>query len=197
MTAILKFLNFQDFNICPIEISVSVTTIHVLQWIDQFWQNFPLATTLATMVAILNFSNFQEFCERVGDFCFTKSLLSWFETYIHEKVLQSFFLNLVLFTNLFVFYSSSTWYIYFFHQELLIMKLEHYVSLPLLFFCFQAWLLEGELWLWCYWDTGFGGGRYWSQDVQCWLLPSKWTFSNRNGCYQKRHVCQAKETIQC
>ena len=38
---------------------------------DQFSQNFSLATALAANMAILTFSNFQEFCKRVGGKCFT------------------------------------------------------------------------------------------------------------------------------
>ena len=67
MFSIFKILTCLKLN----ESSVSVTNIHVLNEFDQFWQNFPLATTLATMVAIWNFSNFQEFRKRAEDKCFT------------------------------------------------------------------------------------------------------------------------------
>ena len=38
------------------------TNMHVLQWIWSILINLPLATALAIMAAILNFSNFQELC---------------------------------------------------------------------------------------------------------------------------------------
>ena len=58
----------------------------------KFSQNFPLTTSPATMVAILNFLNFQEFGTWAGDKCFTK--LSRGKPVCHKSCSAQLFLYL-------------------------------------------------------------------------------------------------------